>query len=73
MQDNMDDLRFTETVADMRGERESEQQEACIYCDELSSDLSVPAVDDDEAWKTIALNHAPGCEWVETRAHRIRF
>lgn len=44
----------------------------CAYCNEkLRHDpAEVPAADDDEAWEKIAsAGHAPGCEWVETRAH----
>lgn len=32
----------------------------------------VPDVDDDDAWEERALWHRPGCEWIETRAHRLR-
>jgi hypothetical protein len=50
----------------------------CIYCNAELSDgegpdgvIAVPAADDDEAWAEIAGAHADGCEWVETRAHRL--
>ncbi len=43
----------------------------CAYCGSTNADTSIPAVDDDCAWAGIAKLHAAGCEWVETRAHRM--
>lgn len=44
----------------------------CAYCGALlDEEGEVPAVDDDEAWAALALEHADGCDWVETRAHRL--
>jgi hypothetical protein len=43
----------------------------CIYCGRAVIEHDVPAVDDDEAWEDLRLAHAPGCEWIVTRAHRI--
>jgi hypothetical protein len=31
----------------------------------------VPAIDDDKGWAELAREHQAGCEWIETRAHRI--
>ena len=44
----------------------------CIYCNasHIPTD-HVPAIDDDDAWETLADDHATHCEWVETRAHRF--
>jgi hypothetical protein len=46
----------------------------CAYCgvDLPDSDAAeVPAVDDDAEWAELAAQHAPDCEWIATRAHRI--
>ena len=46
----------------------------CIYCNaELPPETvnDVPSVYDDEQWDAIADQHAPSCEWVMTRAHRL--
>jgi hypothetical protein len=47
--------------------------ETCGYCGiEVATDhVDAAAVDDDETWELIAAEHAAGCEWVATRAHRI--
>jgi len=43
----------------------------CIYCGLDTPELQeVPAVDNDEAWERLALEHEAGCEWIATRAHR---
>ena len=45
-------------------------KEECIYCNAMVTPLAeVPMVNDD--WEAIAEEHAPGCEWVTTRAHRV--
>ena len=47
----------------------------CIYCnadvDAVDEDERPPEVDDDGAWAALAVQHAAGCEWIETRAHRL--
>jgi len=43
----------------------------CAYCGAYPCTDGVPAVDDDEAWATLAQEHERGCPWVETRAHRL--
>jgi len=46
----------------------------CIYCGRRvpgTDDDPVPAVGDEDAWQALAAQHANGCEWVYTRAHRI--
>jgi hypothetical protein len=46
----------------------------CAYCARDVADHThepPPAVDDDEAWTTLAAEHAPDCEWITTRAHRV--
>jgi hypothetical protein len=48
----------------------------CAYCgaenceDEIAEGW-IPEVDEDQGWAKLALYHAQGCEWVQTRAHRI--
>ena len=45
----------------------------CVYCDREVSDVTiVPVVDDDETWEKLASEHQEWCEWVQTRAHRVR-
>ena len=62
------------------GDREKEEvgemeYERCAYCGAdlpaEAEDVKPPAVDDDEAWAELAKEHGTGCEWVETRAHRL--
>jgi hypothetical protein len=44
----------------------------CLYCNaEHTPSARVPSLSDDDAWETIAADHATHCEWVETRAHRF--
>lgn len=45
----------------------------CAYCsrDVTAVDLTPPALHDDLAWENLATEHALGCEWVATRAHRF--
>jgi hypothetical protein len=46
----------------------------CIYCDQeipLEKATEVPSPSDDAAWERLAEDHAPGCEWIATRAHRL--
>lgn len=47
----------------------------CAYCEvdvpAGGDDDIVPAVDDDEGWQALSAHHAPHCEWIHTRAHRI--
>ena len=42
----------------------------CAYCDAELGEADVPGADDDEAWAALEGDHAPGCEWVDTRAGR---
>jgi hypothetical protein len=51
-------------------EDEPEQLAECVYCGRDAELVPVPAVDDDDAWEALAADHAPGCEWIRTRAHR---
>ncbi len=47
------------------------QSQECAYCGQMVKTVEAPSAGDDEAWAAIAEEHADGCEWVETRAHRI--
>ena len=44
----------------------------CVYCHYMipATDDRPPAVDDDDEWERLALQHADDCEWCATRAHR---
>jgi hypothetical protein len=48
-------------------------EDECVYCGTIVPEVDVPEVDDEEAWEGLACFHAPGCEWVLTRAHRREF
>ena len=45
----------------------------CIYCGRTSALMreDAPNEHDDDAWATESGSHAPKCEWILTRAHRI--
>ena len=44
----------------------------CVYCGAHGPhDEPVPAIGDESGWTRIARWHRAGCEWIETRAHRI--
>src|SRR5690606_15831094 len=44
---------------------------SCAYCGhEHPYDPTVPDEGDDAAWEAKAGDHAEGCEWIATRAHR---
>ena len=46
----------------------------CAYCGEHVEDRTtepVPLLGDDHGWVMLARQHAPGCEWIATRAHRL--
>lgn len=44
----------------------------CAYClADVRAGVAIPALDDEGAWRALATEHQPGCEWIETRAHRI--
>lgn len=43
----------------------------CIYCDRIVWTADPAGVDDDDAWFELSKEHAPDCEWVTTRAHRL--
>ena len=49
---------------------EAAEVSPCIYCGHVVKARSVPPASDDAAWISIAEEHADGCEWVVTRAHR---
>lgn len=47
----------------------------CAYCQRMVSAAAhehnqAPSADDDTAWDELAAEHAEGCEWIATRAHR---
>lgn len=43
----------------------------CAYCTAtVPADEGVPALRDDAAWTALGADHAEGCEWIATRAHR---
>ena len=44
----------------------------CLYCREETTTHEVPAIGDDAAWARLASEHADGCDWIETRAHRVK-
>ena len=44
--------------------------EPCAYCGRVVQTPDAPPVGD-ERWESIAGEHEAGCEWVETRAHRV--
>jgi hypothetical protein len=51
---------------------EAEGVTECAYCGVMVDDGNVvPPVDDGESWDRLAAEHGDGCEWVETRAHRL--
>lgn len=46
----------------------------CGYCGAaipLADHETVPAGDDDDEWARLAPEHHRGCEWIDTRAHRV--
>ena len=45
----------------------------CIYCGASIPDEGeyVPAVDDTTEWDRLEEHHFYGCEWIDSRAHRI--
>lgn len=50
---------------------ETEAADECAYCGCLVvGDAPVPATDDDAGWEDLKGDHARGCEWIATRAHR---
>lgn len=46
--------------------------ERCASCAAALRSEEVPGVEDDAAWARLGAEHRPGCEWIETRAHRRR-
>lgn len=51
---------------------EEDKTKECAYCAaDVPAHESVPGVRDDYAWDFIRHTHNQGCEWVETRAHRV--
>lgn len=51
----------------------SESSVECVYCGHEVPDEGeyVPEVRDTLEWERLATEHAPDCEWILTRAHRI--
>jgi hypothetical protein len=43
----------------------------CLYCNADAPNEAPPALDDDRAWQRLAADHAPDCEWIMSRAHRL--
>jgi len=63
-------------IVDERGETLGhvvDDYHECLYCNReiAGPEGPVPAVEDDEAWGQMASAHEPGCDWIETRAHRL--
>ena len=50
---------------------DAEGLDACLYCGKPAHSDVVPSAHDDAAWSALATEHAPACEWIETRAHRV--
>jgi hypothetical protein len=50
-------------------EQADEHVATCIYCNRDVREI-VPPLGDDAAWAALATEHAEGCEWITTRAHR---
>jgi hypothetical protein len=44
----------------------------CAYCYADVEETDVPHVTNDAEWEALAEQHAEGCEWIETRAHRAQ-
>lgn len=71
---------FPITVHDVNGnvigEMVLEEDEIeCAYCYGRVPDEQgqpVPAVDDEDEWERLEKLHSPDCEWVLTKAHRVR-
>ena len=47
----------------------------CLYCGALvpleDENVLPPETDDEVAWTALSAVHAPDCEWITTRAHRV--
>lgn len=43
----------------------------CAYCFREVEDSTVPDIWDADGWEEEARHHAPVCEWVRTKAHRL--
>jgi hypothetical protein len=44
----------------------------CVYCEfEVEYMEKAPELRDEKAWKEASYDHALGCEWIATRAHRL--
>lgn len=46
------------------------EREECAYCGATECSEDIPSQWADDEWIDLAKDHLPGCEWVETRAHR---
>ena len=60
--------------SDCRTARGTVPMVECAYCSrDVATDVDEAphAVDDDAAWAEFAAEHAPDCEWIRTRAHRL--
>jgi hypothetical protein len=42
-----------------------------MICGTTNGLADPPPADDEEAWAELAEQHAEGCAWIRTRAHRI--
>ena len=68
---------FRDPVALQRGDHDGagvwiDDGVRCVYCNRVNVfDPTVPLASDDAAWDKLAKSHAPGCEWVRTRAHQL--
>lgn len=65
-------VRETGTYQPIYGTERGVESTICVFCDAdlHDADADVPAIDDDDAWAALEGDHAPGCEWVDTRAGR---
>ena len=56
-------------------DRDPDDEAECAYCFALvpaaAEDEGPPEPSEHRAWARIADDHAPDCEWVRTRAHRL--
>ena len=62
-----DDLDRCAKCAELAGEPHVTE---CAYCAALVGCVAVPGRTDGPTWAELAQEHAEGCEWVATRAHR---
>lgn len=61
-------------ISASRTDPHDEQPVDCACCDREIPEAdrsTVPGPGDDAGWDRLAGQHAPGCEWIATRAHRL--